>query len=310
MRKQWEHLSFLEFRKSDSLSDLSTYHLSTIYKSKYVFIDHLEALYRLQDQIPASEDFLKTLARNQCKVFCSVKRTEEHAIRSLLKIPFELKPVPIDLYPLNETQRRKWTKTLMKLESIDHIPENLYTAKNSNGQFLETIKPFILKLKMEREGNHEFMLEYAEELNRLRVLIRKNHLEQAEIEIEKTKCIRDQHYEKAATLREEEKMLFVRRIDLWSQVKKMQDDLPFYPGLLDLHFKLITLLNELDSKNKALRTLKRKVEKIMDDLEADWKVSKEEGESQSNSMVLQNLRAWQVAVDRFNDNRNKKRTQL
>jgi hypothetical protein len=84
----------------------------------------------------------------------------------------------------------------------------------------------------------------------------------------------------------------------------MQDDLPFYPGLIDLHFRTISVLNELDKNNSALRILSKKLNSHLNQLETTLKDFKERGKENYCDPLTEELREWQYAVERFNTQRN------
>ncbi|MFN5786473.1 MAG: UvrB/UvrC motif-containing protein [Flavobacteriia bacterium] len=302
LRKIGIRSTFLQFRKTDSLSDLSTYHVDDVLKSNYVFIDHIEALLNHSPEWPETESFLIKLATNNCKLICTIPLDQEIMIRSVLSIPFSNKPAVIKLSSISPSDRIEWAKVLMEGEDIQHLPDELYHAEVSNGAFVESIQPFILEMKLRKGNAHSFMQEYGDQLNICRLAIRQIQLALAELEIEKTTCIRLQQYEKAAEIRGREKDLFVKRVEMWSRIKKMYDDLPFTPGLIDLHYRSITLMNELEVKNIALRSLNKRMNKHLTELEEQWEHIKENNETPSNRSVIEELRDWQHAIERFNVN--------
>jgi hypothetical protein len=307
LRKKGIRLTFLQFREYDSLSDLSTYHFNDIIKDRFVFIDRIDLALRNTVEQDEVERFMKDLASNDCKLIATVSPQEEPIISRLTDSNGFGKRQTIDLFPLDKEQRINWCKELLETNNLDHLPADQFEANNSNTEFLESLKPFIQELKRRKGLDHSFMRTYSDQLNTIKLQIRKNQLEQAELEIEKAACIRMQHYEKAADLRTREKQLMAKKHDLWNKVKKMLDDLPFYPGLLDLHFKTITLLNELEVKNTALRTLNKRLNKHLAELENEWQKSKQTTESKNKSQLFNELKEWEYAVDRFNaQNTNRK----
>ena len=303
LRKNGVKLTFLQFRKTDSLSDLSKYHLDDILKSRYVFIDHIEALLNHADEWPETESFLNKLAENNCKLICTIPLAEEKMILSLLGIPFHNKPAVIKLSRVSSSDRIEWAKVLMEGNDIQEIPDELFHADVSNGAFIESIEPFILQMKLRKGNDHVFKNEYRVQLDMYRLNLRRIQLELAELAIEKSTSIRLQQYEKAADIRGRERDLFARRLELWSRIKKMYEELPFTPGLVHEHFMTIALLNELEVKNTALRTLNKRMNKHLNELEEKWERIKEKGETRSNRSVVEELRDWQQAIDLFNKSR-------
>jgi hypothetical protein len=304
LRKKGIRLPFLQFRESDSLSDLSKYHLNDIFKNRFVFIDQIDLALRNAVEHDEVERFMKNLASNNCKLIATVTPQEEPMISSLTDSHGFVKRQTIVLFPLEKEQRINWCKELLETNSLDQLPVDLFQANNSNGEFLESIKPFIQELKRRKGHDHSFMQSFIDELNEVKLEIRKNQLEQTELEIEKARCIRMQHYEKAADLRVREKQLMAQKHDLWNKVKKLQDNLPFYPGLLDLHFRTIILLNELEAKNTALRTLSKILNKHLNKLEAVFQNNEEAKDSKNKSQLFNELNEWEHAVHRFNAQNN------
>jgi hypothetical protein len=304
LRKKGIRLTFLQFRESDSLSDLSKYHLNDIFKNRFVFIDQIDLALRNTVEQDEVERFMKDLASNNCKLIATVTPQEEPMISSLTDSHGFVKRQTIDLFPIEQEQRINWCKELLETSSLDQLPADLFQADNSNGEFLESIKPFIQELKRRKGHDHSFMQSFIDELNEVKLEIRKNQLEQTELEIEKASCIRMQHYEKAADLRAREKQLMAQKHDLWNKVKKLQDNLPFYPGLLDLHFRTIILLNELEAKNTALRTLSKILNKHLNKLEAVFQNNEEAKDSKNKSQLFNELNEWEHAVHRFNVQNN------
>lgn len=307
LRKKGIRLTFLQFRESDSLSDLSKYNLNDIFKDRFVFIDRIDLAIRNTVKQDEVERFMKDLASNDCKLIATVSPQEEPMISPLTDSHGFGKRQTIELFPLEQEQRINWSKELLETNNLDHLPADLFEANNSNAEFLESLKPFIQELKRRKGLDHSFMQTYSDQLNTFKLQIRKNQLEQTEVEIEKAACIRMQHYEKAADLRTREKQLMAQKHELWNEVKKLQDNLPFYPGLLDLHFKTVTLLNELEVKNTALRTLNKRLNKHLTELENEWQKREQATDSKKKSQLFSELKEWEHAVDRFNAQNNNRK---
>lgn len=300
IRKKGNRIAFLEFRGSDSLINLSKYHFNDIYKNRFVFIDEIGLAFRNNVEREEIEQFIHDLAVNNCKLIATVSPQDEPMIRTLADSHGFGKCQTIDLGPLEREQRVKWCKELLEMDSLVQIPTELFEVSNSNAEFLESLNPFIQELKLRKGQDYVFMQTYLDQLNELKLELRKNQLEQSELEIEKVDCIRSQRYERAADIRMREKNLLAQNHKTWKKVKKLQDDLPFYPGLLDLHFRTIILLNELEVKNTALRTLSKRLNKHLNELEAVFQSSQEVPESKNKGPLFSELKEWEYAVDRFN----------
>ncbi len=303
-RKQGIRISFLHFRKTDALKDLTRYHMDDILKSRVVFIDHLETLFNNAEDWSETENFLKELANKNIKLFCTLSSDEERMMEALKVIPFSDKLEVIELHPLSQEERLAWSKELLGTKNMEIMPEELFGLNNSNGEFLKSIEPYILQMKRKKGTDHKFMQEFIGHLNQAKLAMRKMQLNAIELEIQKASAIRSERYEKAANFRVLEKQLEFQRIELWNQVKRMQDDLPFYPGLIDLHFRSISLLNELDKNNSALRILSKKLNSHLNQLETTLKDFRERGKENYCDPLTEELREWQYAVERFNTQRN------
>ena len=303
IRKKGIRIAFLEFRGTESLNNLSKYHFNDIFKNSFVFIDHIGLAFLNNVELQEVEQFINDLASNNCKLVATVSLQEEPLIRNLAESMGFGKWHTIDLDPLELDQRIKWCKELLEMDSLAEIPTELFEVNNSNAEFLQSLSPFILELKRRKGQDYDFMQTYLDQLNELKLEIRKNQLELSEIEIEKVHCIRSQRYERAADIRMREKTILAQNYKTWKKAKNMQEDLPFYPGLLDLHFKTIILLNELEVKNTALRTLNKRLNRHMNELEAKLQ-GRKGAESEKLDNLYTELKEWEYAVDRLNSQYN------
>ena len=303
LKQLGKRITFLRFMEDESFASLSPYHHAEILSSPYLFIDNLQILLK-NGSCEAFLNFLKQFAAHSGKLIYSSRNTSDDDEIKKIGACFNEKGAVFTLHPLNHEERKKWVSELIRGPISEEIPEEIFSDERSNQAFLQELAPFIQRFKRMRGEDHEFNRNYEDRVLEMRVVLRTLQLDLAKIQIEKSKTIRDQLYEKAADLREEERSILSALNELLKSFYTLKNELPFTPGMINLQFMARVLYEEFEGVTRAAETITLILEDRINTLKQQVHHLKETDQATLKKEVFKELMLWQEAYKKF-DQRKK-----
>jgi hypothetical protein len=299
LRKEGIRISFLNLSSDGGFNDLTEYQLNPILRSPFVFIDNLQFVFKNFEQQEKFQIFLKELAARNGKLIYTYNeedRTENRlfvdAYFSDLHLPFYLPPIGVD-------DRKKWAIEKLNDAIVDKIPEAFFTLKNSNRDFLHSIEPFILQYKSDNGINFKEIRLLEHKLHVLEIRMLRNKLAILELQPVKNVLIREERYENAADIRQQQKALITELDDIRDEL----DSLKILPkpseAAMRLYIYYISLQNSFKLHEEALFEAVAFIKNQLNDLNSKKKELNFETDKNERLSVFLEIVKWTETLNRF-----------
>lgn len=299
LREKRTRIAYLHFKEGDSFLDLSVYLHNDILNTSFLCIENVD--------IPLNHnssaefiDFIKAFANNKGKLIYCLESSKDESTSNRIESCFDGKLNILSLPPISSELREKWAEEILGKLEYEKLPADIVRAAQSNKDFLVALAPIKESIQLLKGNDHAFNQRFEEQINTIRLELRKRNLSIAELQLEKAAIIRKQEYEKAADLREKEREYLreIRNLHQW--VKNLREELHFVPGHLNLLFSLTVLQNEFETERNAINQLNTAINLRLDALEDDINYKKQLGTEVQWTSEMEELREWKAAIDGFN----------
>lgn len=297
--KQRQKFSFLQFTQEHNFDELTKYHLSSILSSPIVLIDNIHFLMGHIDQMEKLGEFFKELSDRKAKLIYSSRIEERLENKLFIDNCFREANLNFHLNPVSLEDRKNWAKELLDESMVQNLPQELFELKNSNRDFLNLLKPYINEFKLNKGTNYSEIRKQEERLFDIEVRILRNKLSALELQPVKSAIIREQKYEKAADIREQQKLLY-SELD---EIREELDSLNIMPrpseAAMRLYINYLSLKKSLKVHEEAffssIEFMKNRLEEL------DFKKKELDIESNKNERlkVFQEFVDWKDTLNRF-----------
>lgn len=293
------HCAFLQFKEGDKFSDLTPYHLNNLATIQVVFIDNIHFILGNQQEEKALVEFLSQLAQNKVQVFYSSIREESIDHKLMIENPFSDALLGIILKPLSTELKFSWAQRLLKKHVLDEVPHELFEINQSNADFLKGLQRYIDAYNAKMGANHREMRQQSQQLKELEIRLLRTNLAILELEPRKDEVIRDQQYEKAADLRDEQKTLEQELI----AIREAFNQLPILPRpskmAMDLYHNYTRLLIILSANENSFLQMIKDIRNKIDSLNEKKKSLSTEHQKAERLELYQELVEWTNVLNKY-----------
>ena len=218
LRNEGNSVSFFRFKKGDSFSDLTPYHLNNIHNIPFVFMDNIHNVWKSDHERNQLQEFLKLLAENNGVFFYSCQTDEEFVYPLMIQEVFSGKSMSVSLKTLTEAEKIEWAQQLLNEMIVAELPNDLFEDSISNENFLKSLEPYIEQHSINQGTNYAKIKQQNEALFQLEVRMLRTQLAILGLELLKRDNIQKKNYEKSAGIRHEQ-------IKLAEELENIEKDL-------------------------------------------------------------------------------------
>lgn len=298
-RKAGIRISFLHFTEEDKFDDLTKYHLSDILSSPIVFIDNLHFVLENFEQKEKLGAFLKELGERNGKLIYACKKEDRLENKLFVDKSFSDSTLNFHLEPILNNHRKIWATEKLNEYEVGKIPEELFLIKNSNGDFLKSLQPFIDEYKLDHGMNYKEIRKIEENLYNLEIRMLRNRLAILELEPVKNIILKQQQYEKASDIHEQQNVLSVEL----DEIRNELDSLAITPkpseSAMRSYIYYISLQNTFKVHEEALFYAVELMKNQLDQLNIKKKELDLESDKNERLRVFQEIVNWTDTLNRF-----------
>jgi hypothetical protein len=218
LRNEGKAIVFFRFKKGDSFSDLTPYHLNNIQNIPFVFMDNIHHVWKSDEERNQLLEFLKLLAENNGVFFYSCQTDEEFVFPLMIQKLFSGKSMSVSLEALTEAEKIEWAQQLLNEMIVAELSKDLFEDSISNENFLKSLAPYIEEHSNNQGTNYAKMKQQNEALYQLEVRMLRTQLAILDLEPLKKDNIQKEYYEKSAAIRHEQ-------IKLAEELENIEKDL-------------------------------------------------------------------------------------
>jgi protein-arginine kinase activator protein McsA len=299
LKSRGARLSFLQFTEEEGFDELTSYHINEVLSSPIVCMDNLHFVLKNAQQKEKLGLFLRELAARNGKLFYAYKHEERSDNKLFIEKSFSQTNLTFHLEPISSNDRKLWAIELLNKATSDKIPQELFDVKNSNKEFLQSLQPIIQQHKEELGINHREIRAQQETLHNLEVRLLKVKLEILELHQIKNAVIRDQQYEKAADIREQQKSLYSKL----EEIKKELDALEIAPkpseAAMRLYIQYTSLQKTFQIDEEVLLNTIDVMNEKLNELNCMKKSLNPEFQKNERLALFQKIAAWTDTLARF-----------
>ncbi len=204
LRSERNSVSFFRFKKGDSFSDLTPYHLNNIHNIPFVFMDNIHHVWKSDEERNQLLEFLKLLDKNKGVFFYSCQTDEEFVFPLMIEEVFSGKSMSVSLKALTEAEKIEWAQQLLNEMIVAELPNDLFEDSTSNENFLKSLAPYIEQHSINQGTNYAKIKQQNEALFQLEVRMLRTQLAILGLEPLKRDNIQKENYEKSAGIRHEQ----------------------------------------------------------------------------------------------------------
>jgi hypothetical protein len=299
LRQNGNSNAFFHFKEGDSFINLTSYHLNHLHTTPFVIMDNIHHITASSYERDELLKFLQLVADNNGTLLYSCETEEALDNRLQIEKPFSGPSLAYYLKALKREDKLKWAKQLLDEKTVEELDPAFFEESISNAHFLKSLSPYIEQQATEFGNNYAILRQQEEALYQLELRMLRTQLAILELEPRKNEIIRDQQYEKAADIRQEQRALaeeletIEHELEALSiQPKPSQKAMNLYIHSL----KIEKCLNaNKDSFLSAIDTIKGKLEEINE----QKKELTLESEKALRQRVFQDSVNWTNVLDRF-----------
>ena len=207
LRQNGNSTAFFHFKEGDSFINLTSYHLNNLHTTPFVFMDNIHHITASSYERDELLKFLQLIADNNGTLIYSCETEEALDNRLQIEKPFSGPSLAFYLKALKREDKLKWAEQLLDDKTVEELDASFFEESISNAQFLKSLSPFIEQNAKEFGNNYAIMRQQEEALYQLELRMLRTQLAILELEPRKNEIIRDQQYEKAADIRQEQRAL-------------------------------------------------------------------------------------------------------
>jgi hypothetical protein len=204
LRIEGNSVSFFRFKKGDSFSDLTPYHLNNIHNIPFVFMDNIHHVWKSDAERNQLLEFLKLLAENNGVFFYSCQTDEEYVFPLMIQKLFSGKSMSVSLKALTEAEKIEWAQQLLNEMIVAELSKDLFEDSISNENFLKSLAPCIEEHSNNQGTNYAKMKQQNEALYQMEIRMLRTQLAILDLEPLKRDNIQKENYEKSAGIRHEQ----------------------------------------------------------------------------------------------------------
>lgn len=204
LRNEGNSVAFFRFKKGDSYSDLTPYHLNNIHNIPFVFMDNIHHVWKSDQERNQLLEFLKLMAENNVVFFYSCQTDEEFIFPLMIQEVFSGKSLLVSLKALTNVEKIEWAQQLLNEMIVAELPNDLFEDSISNENFLKSLAPHIEKHAINQGTNYAKIKQQNEALYQLEVRMLRTQLAILDLEPLKRDNIQKESYEKSAEIRHEQ----------------------------------------------------------------------------------------------------------
>jgi hypothetical protein len=218
LRNERNSVAFFLFKKGDSFSDLTPYHLNNIHNIPFVFMDNIHQVWKSDQERNQLLEFLKLLAENNGVFFYSCQTDVEFVFPMMIQDLFSGKNMSVSLKALPEAEKIEWAQQLLNESIVAELSKDLFKDSISNENFLKSLAPYFEEHTINQGTNYAKMKQQNEALYQLEVRMLRTQLAILDLEPLKKDNIQKENYEKSASIRHEQ-------IKLAEELENIEKDL-------------------------------------------------------------------------------------
>jgi hypothetical protein len=300
LRKANVRISFLHFCEEDKFDHLTKYHLDVILSSPIVFIDNLHHILENYEQNEKLESFIKELGeRNGKLIYACKKDVELEKSTHLIDKSFSDSTLSFHLNPISCDERKIWAIERLNKHRVENIPEVLFTNKNSNRDFLDSLKPYIDEFKLDNGMNYKEIRQLEAKLNTIELRMLRNRLATIELESVKGIVIKEQQYEKAADIRDQQNALSAELKEIRNELESLAITPKPSESAMRLYIYFRSLQNTFKVHEEALFSSVEYMKNQLDQLNLKKKELDLESDKNERLQVFQEIVNWTDTLNRF-----------
>ena len=292
LRNEGNSVSFFRFKKGDSFSDLTPYHLNNIHNIPFVFMDNIHHVWKSDEERNQLLEFLKLLAENNGVFFYSCQTDEEFVFPLMIQEVFSGKSLSVSLKALNEVEKIEWAQQLLNEMIVAELPNDLFEDSISNENFLKSLEPYIEQHSINQGTNYAKIKQQNEALFQLEVRMLRTQLAILGLELLKRDNIQKENYEKSAGIRHEQ-------IKLAEELENIEKDLKAlciqpHPSRMAMNLYIYSLKIEkcLNANKDAFLFAIKTIDDKLAELEARKKELTLESDKTIRLAVFQEIVDW------------------
>jgi hypothetical protein len=298
-RKAGNKFSFLHFTEEDKFEDLTKYHLSDILSRPIVFIDNVHFVLEDFEQKEKFGAFLKELGERNGKLIYACRKEDRLENQLFVNKSFSDSTLNFYLEPILNNQRKVWATEKLNEYEVGKIPEELFSIKNSNSDFLKSLQPYIDEYNLDHGMNYKEIREIEESLYHLEVRILRNRLAILELEPVKNIVIKEQKYEKAADIREQQNVLSMELNEIRNELDAFVITPKPSESAMRLYIHYISLQNTFKVHEESLFYAIELMRNKLDQLNIKKKELDIESEKDKRLQVFREIVNWTNTLNRF-----------
>ncbi len=176
LRNKGNSVAFFRFKKGDSFSDLTPYHLNNIHNIPFVFMDNIHHVWQSDEERNQLLEFLKLLAENNGVFFYSCQTDEEFVFPLMIQDVFSGKSLSVSLKALTEAEKIEWAQQLLNEMIVAELPNDLFEDSISNENFLKSLSAYIEQHSINQGTNYAKIKQQNEAIFQLEVRMLRTQL--------------------------------------------------------------------------------------------------------------------------------------
>lgn len=299
LRRSGEKISFTAISKEVGSDDLLAHQYRNLLMSSFIFIDDLHHLLQHDELKIKFEFLLRDFAANGGKLVYTHRSQEKAENECFINEIFSGLVLNWHLVPLDGERRRLWSLEYLNEQEVKKIPEGLFHSANSNEDFLRSLEPFIAQTKLNRGLNYSDIRQSEEKLYDLELRMLRNKLARLELQPVKNVFIREQRYERAADIREQQIVLSAELEEIRFEIESLKITPSPSEAAMRLYINYLSVKNMLKLHEQSLRFAVEGMKDQLDELnnfkkELDIMINKEE-----RLKLFQEIVNWTDTLDKF-----------
>lgn len=294
--------AFFQFKEGDSFINLTSYHLNNLHNAPFVFMDNIHHILATAYERDELLNFLQLVADNNGTFIYSCATEESLDNRLRIEKPFSGPSLALYLKALNREDKLKWAKKLLDEKTVEELDQALFDDSLSNANFLTSLAPYIEQQATEFGNNYALMRLQEEALHQLEIRMLRTQLAILELEPKKNEIIRDQQYEKAADIRQEQRALADELEAIENELASLSIQPKPSQKAMNLYIHSLKIENCLNANKKAFLTAIDTIKVKLEEINEQKKELTLESEKALRQRVFKDSVNWTNVLERYSIN--------
>ncbi len=299
LRQNGSSTAFFQFKEGDSFINLTSYHLNNLHKVPFVFMDNVHHILSSTYERNELLKFVQLVAENNGVLLYSCETEEALDNRLQIEKPFNGASLAFYLKALKSNDKIKWAEKLLDEKTVEELDPTLFDEGISNANFLKSLKPFIEKRAIEFGNNSAILRQQEETLYQLELRMLRTQLAILELEPKKKEIIYNQHYEKAADVREEQRRLAAELEAIEHELALLSIQPKPSQNAMNVYIHSLKIENCLNANKRAFLSGIHTINEKLEEINEQKKELTIESDKSLRRRVFQDSVNWTNVLERF-----------